>query len=576
MATMPISQVHRQVRRAHGRLFWQTWLNGLPVCCSALLLLAAGWLMVQPYLMGSAEQWLRWTLLGGAVAVGAIVALMLALAQGPSRLEAALALDERFGLKERVTTTLMLPEEQAQSPAGLALLEDVDRQLTKISVPTRFPLRLSWRQALVPAVAAVLAVLAVFFAPDIAPVSAESQDPNLLAKAQADAIEKKLDEMKKKLEEKKKDPQSKSKALQELDLKMEQIFDKTDDPTSKDENRKKAEDIQKLEQENDKLLKEAQAAQQKKAELDQKIKELDKLTETKDDKGKDKDGPGKDLLDAIAKGDNKKAEEEVKKLQDKLENNKLSGDEKKKLEEQIGEAQKQAEKIAKQEENEKKKLDDAKKSGEASKDQLKKLEEQTKKQEESKKLSDSLKECQQCMKDGDGKKASDKLGEAAGKMQQATAQKKEMEKESQKLDEKAKEAAQLQQNQKMLQDARQTICQNLDMNGNQPGGQKDGQKGGQKGASKNAGSGPRPSEKTDTGSKDQQLNADTDTKGQFKIVGDGPIMTGTKTMIPNKELPGVFEQTAQQEQQAIERLPISTESAELLKGYYQNLSGQKK
>ena len=87
--------------------------------------------------------------------------------RAPSSLAAALELDERFGLRERVTTLLTLTEEQAQSPAGQALLADVEQHVQSLQVRSRFPLQVAWQKLLFPAVAAVLAVLAVFFEPDL-------------------------------------------------------------------------------------------------------------------------------------------------------------------------------------------------------------------------------------------------------------------------------------------------------------------------------------------------------------------------------------------------------------------------
>src|SRR5690242_11580325 len=114
----PIVRLQHQVAQARRRLFWQTWLNLLPYCWAAALVAAAMWLLLQPLLVGPVGIGLRWAILGGALAAGTAAALVLAWRRGPTRLDAALALDERFGLKERAVTALTLTAEQSQSPAG--------------------------------------------------------------------------------------------------------------------------------------------------------------------------------------------------------------------------------------------------------------------------------------------------------------------------------------------------------------------------------------------------------------------------------------------------------------------------
>ena len=62
--------------------------------------------------------WLRWAVFGGLAGAGSVLAVVLAVLATPSRVAAALALDERFNLKERVTTTLMLSEAERAFARG--------------------------------------------------------------------------------------------------------------------------------------------------------------------------------------------------------------------------------------------------------------------------------------------------------------------------------------------------------------------------------------------------------------------------------------------------------------------------
>src|SRR5262249_45106914 len=78
------------------------------------------------------------------------VGLVVAVLRAPSRLATALVLDERFGLKERITTSLTLPAHLEASPAGQALLDDAAAHVGKLDVGSRFPLQVRWNAVLVP------------------------------------------------------------------------------------------------------------------------------------------------------------------------------------------------------------------------------------------------------------------------------------------------------------------------------------------------------------------------------------------------------------------------------------------
>jgi hypothetical protein len=554
MKQTPPSVLQEQVARAHRRLFWQTWLNSLPFYWAAFLILAAAWLLVQPLLLGVTATLVSWTIVAGALLVGTGLAVAFAWFRAPSRTEAALDLDQRFALKERTTTALTLSDEQVQSSAGQALLADVSQQLAKINIPSRFPLSLSWRRGLLPIAAAVLAVLALNIGPALRPnvVAANSSDQLDLAKA--DAIQKARADAKKKLEENKKQGQGKSKEIEALELKMEQVFDKDVDPKSKEDNRKQVQDIQELEKENNKLIKDAQTALLKKDELEKQINAIDDLL-TKD---KDNKGPAKDLLDALQKGDSKKAEEELQKLRDRLAKNQLTDEEKQQLAEQMEKMQKQAEQMAQQQKELQKLMEEAKNAGELSEEQMKELARRMRQLEDFEVLEAELRQCRECIRDREGAEAAEKLGKVGKALQALAGQKQDLQKEMNSTAQKGQGLDQLKANQQMLQEARQAICQNLGMGGNGPPG------------------GPRPSKQTDTNAKDAPELADIDKQGQFKITGVGPVMPGSKTVIPFKDVPDAFQKTAQKAQQAIQRQPISPEAAELLKGYYENLSNQKK
>ena len=149
----------------------QTLVRSLAWGWFGALALTVVWFLFRPLLNVDeyALKWANWTVLGGAVLVGTCSAVVIAVMRRPSPVQAALALDERFQLKERVTTSLMLrPDEQASS-AGVALLADANQRVEPLRVGDRFPVRLPWTAALAPAAGVVLVLAGRFLSPGLRP-----------------------------------------------------------------------------------------------------------------------------------------------------------------------------------------------------------------------------------------------------------------------------------------------------------------------------------------------------------------------------------------------------------------------
>src|SRR5205807_3062899 len=121
MVSASLVPLHRQLARVSRRLFLQSLVDVLAWCWAASLVLAAGWLLVEPLIPGERADWVRWAVAGGIGLGGTMLAMLLAVLRAPNKLVAALTLDERFGLKERVTTSLTLDVHTAALPAGQAL-----------------------------------------------------------------------------------------------------------------------------------------------------------------------------------------------------------------------------------------------------------------------------------------------------------------------------------------------------------------------------------------------------------------------------------------------------------------------
>src|SRR5204863_9230221 len=131
--------------------------------------------LVRPFFFADAPDWLTWALPTGLVALGTIVAALWARNTGPSFVASALALDQAFDLRERVTTYCTLTKAAADSGVGQLLVEDVRSRVAALDVSSQFPVRVRWMDTLWPLAAGLLAVAASFFDPSW--IGATTQTP---------------------------------------------------------------------------------------------------------------------------------------------------------------------------------------------------------------------------------------------------------------------------------------------------------------------------------------------------------------------------------------------------------------
>src|SRR5262245_27741359 len=134
-----MDQIRKQVDRARRRLWVELFLSRLVKCCF-FTLLAAVIAIAVPRVVAIENlpaQWDAWWL-GGAAALGALVALTWTLVRGRSELDAAMEIDRRFDLKERVASSLSLPSDALETEAGRALLADAERAVRRLEIDERF------------------------------------------------------------------------------------------------------------------------------------------------------------------------------------------------------------------------------------------------------------------------------------------------------------------------------------------------------------------------------------------------------------------------------------------------------
>ena len=162
-----------------------------------------------------------WAWAAGALGLGLFAALVWTLLVRGTLLEAAIEIDRRFALKERVSSALSLTPADRQTEAGEALVADALRRVERIDVAGRFTVKPP-RRLLLPLLPGLLAVLvALLVGPAVdKPAQANTDDP--AAKQQ---IKKSTDVVRRELAERRE--QAKKEGLPEA----EQLFKKLEQGT---------------------------------------------------------------------------------------------------------------------------------------------------------------------------------------------------------------------------------------------------------------------------------------------------------------------------------------------------------
>ena len=140
-------------------------------------------------------------------------------------------------------------------------------------------------------------------------------------------------------------------------------------------------------------------------------------------------GPADQFAKELAKGDFKKAADQLKQLQEKMQKGEMTQAEKKALQEQLGEMSKKLNDLANMEQR-KKQLDEALKNGGLSKEQyereVEKLKQQSKSLRQLQEIASKLGQAQEALQKGDAKKAAESLGMTQQQLSQMAKQLDEM------------------------------------------------------------------------------------------------------------------------------------------------------
>lgn len=524
--------LRKQVSRVGRRLFLQTLLDCLAWCWIVALALSVCWFLVQPYLVGPSPEWLRWTVAGSLVGVATLVGVVLAVVWAPSRLATALALDERFGLRERVTTSLTLPAHLESSPAGQALLEDATQKVGKLDVTSRFPLQMRWTAALVPVAATALALIAVFYHPNLNAANAGLTPDDKKPIEKPEELAKKMEKLAKKPGELKPGEKAeRSKELEKIEAELRDLVNRPRD--TREQLRERAKEMTELEgaiQKHEKQMREKAMA------IKDQLRNLDTFNK--------KDSMTKDLEKALEKGNFERAKEEVEKLAKKLKEDQLNKKEEEELNKKIDEIQKKLEKLA-QQSDEREKLKEMAKQGKLDAEQLQReMDNLDKKKDNLKGLQDlakQLKECKDCMGKGDKEGAADALKRASERLKDMARDDKEMQELADKLEQ--------------LADARRQAGESMGDSQPVPGA-------GRRPEDKDGEFKPLPS----------RVKVDFDKEGKKEIIDfvTGPAYKRKSS----SEMAGEVTQASQEAPEALERQRIPRAASDIARGYYEKLREQ--
>ncbi|HEY1861972.1 MAG TPA: hypothetical protein VGG61_16540, partial [Gemmataceae bacterium] len=506
---------------------------------------------------------LRWAVAGGMLGGAVLLALGLAFWRRPSSLTAALSLDEKFGLKERVTTSLLLEEYQKASPAGQALLADVNQRIAEIDVGSRFPVRMSWTAAMVPATALLLAAVAVFYEPPHGQAKTTQGDDVAVASATKDEMEKKLDKLAKKDKQPKPEDPPKSDKIKELDEDIDQLLGKPRD--NQDQLRERVKKAGEIE---DKIKDDIKNRDDRADAIKEQLQQMDRLSKRDKNKPEEgKNGPGDELKKAVDQGDLDKAKDEMDRLSKKLKDkdNKLNEEEKDELHKQLKDVEDKLERLSRQqEEDEEERLKELSRKGEIDPDQLDREIDQLKKNSEKldredkqdlQDIADELKNAEECMKEGKDEEAAEHMAKAGEKMDKL---------------EGGEERKQMVEQIQRVRQIKKTMAKGMQNQGNDD---KSKNQNGPGGAGQ--GAGRRPEAKDgETGSVDEKADSEFDKKGRKDVVGYAPSSKKFQKK-SSAEIAGEIKQASQEAPEAIERMRIPKQASDMTKGYFEKLGNQK-
>lgn len=413
-----MDQIRKQSRIARRRLVTERFFAFLPWTLSFGLLLAVVAIALPKvmYLPVDKVIWFAsWA--GGCAALALIINTVLTFVGRPSLADAAVEIDRRFGLRERLSSVLVMSKEDTETELGQALAADAQKRAEKLDVRDKFQWGLR-RSLMLPLIPALIGV-ALWYAPSrLAPEEVATKDSKTTIKQIKSSTKPLLDQIKKKREQAEKD------GLSDIEI---DFFKKLEGELAKLQKDNKLDTKQSLAKLNDikEQLEERRNEMGSSENLKRNLQNLEKFEA----------GPAEKLADALKKGDFDKAEESLEQMVKKMEAGEMSPADMQQLQKQLEKIEQAMAEAAQAHEQNKQSLKEQIKKAEASGDmqkaaQLQRKLEQAQAQDaqmaQMQQMADALSKAQKSMKEGDMQSAKEQLGKMAAQLEKMNQQDSEL------------------------------------------------------------------------------------------------------------------------------------------------------
>ena len=526
-----MDRLDQTIRAARRRLLLQRFLRLLPWFVSVALLVSVG-------VIGAGKIWplsvVWWVWMVAAVLIGTVIAGLYAVWTRSTSLDAALEIDHRFGLKERVSSAWSLDVAIRQTEAGQAVIDDAARHLRRLDLRERFRLRAS-RWTWLPLAPAAVALLVALL---IGPLGSTGQATAQTDTPQEKQVRRSTDQLRRKLLERRK------RAAQEGLADAEDLFKRLEQRTEELARRKKVDPKKTLIKLNNlaRQLQERRKALGGAKQIKQQLSQLKNLDR----------GPADKFARAMKQGDFKQAIQELDKLKQQIAQGKLTDEQKKKLARQLDQMREKLEQLAKTQEARKDQLRqqiaEARAAGRTEEaaeleSQLNEMLQQASQQESMNQLAKQLRQCAKSMEQNDLAQALDQLEMTRHQLDRIDRQLQELE---------------------LLDEASDQIAQ---CKGQCAGG-RFGKRGNGQGLGVGHGRGPRPEADGDTSAYDTRVRQKVG-RGTATITDlvDGPNVKGRI----QKEIASEFKSVLRGEADPITTQRLPREYREQTKSYFDGL-----
>jgi hypothetical protein len=449
--------------------------------------------------------------LGGSVLAAIVAALAYAWWTVPSFASVALEVDKRFGLRERLSSSVSLDDDDRSSPFGIALVADAEKRANQLDVADRFSIKPSRLGLLPVSIIPVLAVVLMLVEPMSATSASSTSKSDVEEVKQVKTV---ASQLKKRIQQQRR--KAESEGLKEAEALFEKMEADLDRITSRENmNRKDA-----MIAMND-LKKQLEERRGQLGSSEQMRRVLSQM------KGLES-GPGEKVAKSIEKGDFGQAQDMVKQLASKMRDGTLSEQEKEQLKKQVEKMREALKKAAEAHEQQKKDLErqieQARREGRGAEaaelqQKLNQLQQKDAQMQQMGQMAEAMSKAAQAMQQGQS-------GEAADALEQMAEQLGEMQQEMSELEDLESALDQLSQSKNAMRckscgGAGCQQCQGSGMNFGMDG------QGNGFGLGAGSGSGDRPEQEEDTNTYETQVRGEVK-KGRAIIAGfaDGPNRKG--------------------------------------------------